>query len=53
MPDSSGTSGRKPYPEKKKLRIQKYPDTYGRGLENKVSLRLHFTRLCTITIFDN
>ena len=32
MLDSPGTCGRKPYPERKKLRIQKYPDKCGRGL---------------------
>ena len=40
MPDASDTCGPKPYPEKKekgpkKVRIQKYLDTSGRGLRHK------------------
>ena len=32
LSNSPNACGRKPYPENKKLRIQKYPDTCGQGL---------------------
>ena len=42
LPDSLDSGGRKLYPEKKNLRIQKYPDTFGRGLKIIIFIRRKF-----------
>ena len=45
MPDAPDTCGRKPKPQRKKIRIQKYPDTCGRGFNFSDARRYSFSQV--------
>ena len=45
MPDSPDTCGRKPNPQRKNIRIQKYPDTCGRGFNFSDARRYSFSQV--------